>query len=47
MAQSECSKVTKTTIQSTDEEEEFGPQLITRLEVFVAVFYTRCPFVWN
>lgn len=39
MAQSECSKATKTTVQVTEEEEEFGPQLITRLEVFVEIVH--------
>lgn len=33
MAQSEISKASKTTVQNVEEEEEFGPQLITKLEV--------------
>lgn len=35
MAQSEISKVTKKTVENHDEEEEFGPQLITKLQVYL------------
>lgn len=33
MAQSEISKATKKTVENHDAEEEFGPQLISKLQV--------------